>query len=119
MDVVGQGKGLFEAAFGCNLVSSLTNGGFSINPLCLSYITSPLCPSVERWTQLSISPKAQVPPSSLPLLSAGKEPQRWVSSALGVPSTADLVSEFLPEAVSKVDPEEGSVRLFVDICWHL
>ena len=43
----------------------------------------------------------------------------WASSDMGIPGSAFLMSEFLPEALYKGDPKEGSVKLVIDICWHL
>ena len=39
------------------------------------------------------------------------------SSYMGIPSAADLMSGFLPEAVYKGDPKEGAVKLFIDFWW--
>lgn len=48
--------------------------------------------------------------SSLPVTSL------WASSARGNPIAAGPTSEFLPEAVYKGNPKEGSLKLFIDIC---
>lgn len=87
---LGQGQQGARQLFDYNIVSSLTNAGFSVHPLHLSFLPGPvslppLPPIVPLWkvflgrsTWLPISPKARVPPSFLHLLSAGEEPLGFI-----------------------------------------